>query len=686
MKRILLMLCIVLMGVGNAFAEETVVVSINVTKDPIHDDKSPIIKDNISFGLDEYYSTSIPSYKEYKHYVLFYPRLSSRPDLIPDKTTTISVADVSTGCKIKRIEFKSNLARYYDVWELNHIFDGWDEWKPVELISGELFCTGQTSNNFVKDRIGQTYRHVVEFASGVTSTTLSIKMYEKDGYVNVTCDEIIVYCEYPDHTHSYDSEWFWDEGSHWHQCTSNYGLCDQKQEYPEAHVYGELGADYYTCKVCGYVNDDRKHVHDYSSSWSYSKTHHWHACTGMKGMCEAPTKDSDVHEFGSSFTDAAANYTCTTCGYVDEDLKEQYDDIDFLSFTAVGGDMSIGLQKLNNAPAYTLRYSLDRLHWTILDITATTDLVTIPAGQTCYFSHGTAEAADHVSNGSGRWQFTMTGDGTIEAGGNVMTLLDASGAKNELTTDWHTQHAFSSLFQDCAKLTVAPQLSATVLGQYCYNNMFEGTAIREIPALPAVSVPDGAYIAMFKNCKNLEAPAVLGATALSRAAYSEMFNGCEKLTQVTLGEISSATDANRFNNWLAGTAVGTEGLLIAPDALVGNANLMLPENWTFKQIRDYVAAVEEVAAIVASQHIKSVADDYITRIKAATSNSQAVSLRDEALQKIAGLVESYNVFKDEIYAAPTAPGIRMKVTKKDGKIYEFDTREVQSVDYIEVTE
>ncbi len=38
------------------------------------------------------------------------------------------------------------------------------------------------------------------------------------------------------------------------------------------------------------------------------------------------------------------------------------------------------------------------------------------------------------------------------------------------------------------------------------------------------------------------------------------------------------------------------------------------------------------------------------------------------------------------YTDPTAPGVRMKVTKKDGKIYQFDTKEVQSVDYIEVTE
>lgn len=47
---------------------------------------------------------------------------------------------------------------------------------------------------------------------------------------------------------------------------------------------------------------------------------------------------------------------------------------------------------------------------------------------------------------------------------------------------------------------------------------------------------------------------------------------------------------------------------------------------------------------------------------------------------------AYDAGAAATYADPTAPGVRMKVTKKDGKIYQFDTKEVQSVDYIEVTE
>lgn len=47
---------------------------------------------------------------------------------------------------------------------------------------------------------------------------------------------------------------------------------------------------------------------------------------------------------------------------------------------------------------------------------------------------------------------------------------------------------------------------------------------------------------------------------------------------------------------------------------------------------------------------------------------------------------AYDAGAAATYTAPTAPGVRMKVTKKDGKIYQFDTKEVQSVDYIEVTE
>lgn len=47
---------------------------------------------------------------------------------------------------------------------------------------------------------------------------------------------------------------------------------------------------------------------------------------------------------------------------------------------------------------------------------------------------------------------------------------------------------------------------------------------------------------------------------------------------------------------------------------------------------------------------------------------------------------AYDAGAAAAYADPTVPGVRMKVTKKDGKIYQFDTKEVQSVDYIEVTE
>lgn len=47
---------------------------------------------------------------------------------------------------------------------------------------------------------------------------------------------------------------------------------------------------------------------------------------------------------------------------------------------------------------------------------------------------------------------------------------------------------------------------------------------------------------------------------------------------------------------------------------------------------------------------------------------------------------AYDAGAAATYADPTAPGVRMMVTKKDGKIYQFDTKEVQSVDYIKVTE
>lgn len=154
---------------------------------------------------------------------------------------------------------------------------------------------------------------------------------------------------------------------------------------------------------------------------------------------------------------------------------------------------------------------------------------------------------------------------------------------------------------------------------------------------------------------------------------------------------------------------------------------------------DCIAAVNAAAVGVVSDNLQALIDGYVTRINAATTISQAESIRDEAiaafklmkdkqpmidvleskkvgvqseaiLNRIQGyidyiskpsttlaqattkyneaitileyILEGYN----EGYTAPTYPGMRLKVTKKDGKVYEFQVTEMESTEYYRATE
>lgn len=356
----------------------------------------------------------------------------------------------------------------------------------------------------------------------------------------------------------------------------------------ESDLYGGLWA----ISSLGFDMYMPQHEHVYSAEWTQTATHHHHVCTKYPSpangvdeksyqhvpyVCGAKSYEGE-HIYSTNPADGALNYTCSVCGYVDEARKAQYLNRDYLSLTATGGDMTIGMQKTGSPNDYVIRYSADKMQWTTQTLSATTDIVTIPAGKTYYFAHGTDDVLSRISNNQDNcWSFTMTGTGTVEAGGNTMSLLDATTQKTDLSS-----FAFVNLFKGCYKMTKAPKLPATSINERCYMGMFEGTNITEAPELPAASVIKGSYQNMFKNCLNLETAPDLLATRVNWAGYQEMFYGCKKITEVTLGNITVIENANAFSHWLDGTAEGTTGVANMPDALVGNVSL--PSNWTAHSI------------------------------------------------------------------------------------------------------
>lgn len=130
--------------------------------------------------------------------------------------------------------------------------------------------------------------------------------------------------------HTADASWETNATHHWHSCSNTSGKCDltDYSQYPGygEHTYGENPAleSYYTCTLCGFVNNDRKpaHSHNYATAWTTNETNHWHECQNVVGICTAPKKDDAAHVYGTS-QEGPAYYTCKVCGYVNSTKQSE---------------------------------------------------------------------------------------------------------------------------------------------------------------------------------------------------------------------------------------------------------------------------------------------------------------------------------------------------------------------------
>ena len=104
-------------------------------------------------------------------------------------------------------------------------------------------------------------------------------------------------------------------------------------------------------------------------------------------------------------------------------------------------------------------------------------------------------------------------------------------------------YCYQSMFGYCTSLTEAPVLPATTLANYCYSYMFSGcSALKSAPSLPATTLTEGCYQYMFQNCTSLtDVQEALPATNMPQFCYRYMFSGCTALT--TAPEIMAAADA-----------------------------------------------------------------------------------------------------------------------------------------------
>ena len=229
-------------------------------------------------------------------------------------------------------------------------------------------------------------------------------------------------------------------------------------------------------------------------------------------------------------------------------VKEEETEIDltlpYVTFKAEEDGSSIELGKLSTNQM--LEYSTDTTTWNIF---GKWKPISLNNGDKVYVRG--ILSADNTSSNYTRFEMS----GKIAASGNCnalwnyedlnaplkaycgyMMFSDCASLTTapELPATVLTDNCYYKMFYNCASLTTAPELPATKLVAGCYEYIFKGcTSLATAPELPATELVDECYSGMFHSCTSLTtAPSVLPATKLAKRCYSSMFNLCTSLTTV----------------------------------------------------------------------------------------------------------------------------------------------------------
>lgn len=235
------------------------------------------------------------------------------------------------------------------------------------------------------------------------------------------------------------------------------------------------------------------------------------------------------------------------------DYKAVENTQDYLSFTATANSSSVTLNKTGSPNAVNLEYSPNTSAWIPYRFG---DTISLSNGDKVYFRNAdsTVKTQLNTGNASNYYRFVMSG--SIEAGGNIMSLLDRSCNSKTVGNG-----CFYSLFRDCTSLKEPPKLPATTVGSSAYYDMFYGcTYLLHSPELPAITLGSYCYYDMFINCTRMVDAPVLPATTLANGCYYCMFQNCQAITSHHVANLNNNCQ-KMFNNNYACTQLTIDAVI-----------------------------------------------------------------------------------------------------------------------------
>ena len=172
-------------------------------------------------------------------------------------------------------------------------------------------------------------------------------------------------------------------------------------------------------------------------------------------------------------------------------------------------------------------------------------------------------------------------DGTNVTDNDLMRILPKNGnGKYCLPATTLANNCYYAMFAGCTSLTTAPELPATTLASYCYQSMFYGcTSLTTAPELPATTLANHCYGDMFFDCTSLTTAPQLPATTLASSCYQNMFYGCTSLSYIKAMFTTTPSDTYTYK-WVDGVA--SSGTFVKNSAATWTTTGVngIPTGWT----------------------------------------------------------------------------------------------------------
>jgi len=218
---------------------------------------------------------------------------------------------------------------------------------------------------------------------------------------------------------------------------------------------------------------------------------------------------------------------------------------DYLTFDILSGG-TLKWKSNGSDATKTILYSINEGAWT--EITSSSSAtISVQQGDVVRFKgSNTRYCEGNKSNYSG----FADGTATFNISGNIMSMTagDNFASVTTLPGTWTfcqffkqskcisaenlilpattmTECCYRAMFSKCTALEVAPALPATTLGAYCYYYMFEECAITSAPELLAPTLANYSYGYMFTNCTSLSYIKCLATTKSATNCLQNWVNG-----------------------------------------------------------------------------------------------------------------------------------------------------------------